>query len=197
MTSSRAPMDKPMSDVIERAYGSGVTVVDIVGLKPGYVAVSGVRAPPMVDGVKTDVFLLADHGWEAYANLIEARRDMVEKNPALIQKFIDASAIGCYHYLYGGDRKGAYALIRKDNPEMTDAKLDEEVAKLQELGMIDSGDARTKGIGALSAQRLARYTDEMIKAGVFKPGDVDLKTLATEQFVNKGVGLDLRAKLVK
>jgi NitT/TauT family transport system substrate-binding protein len=149
------------------------------------------------DGVKTDVFLLADHGWEAYANLIEARRDMVEKNPALIQKFIDASAIGWYNYLYGGDRKGAYALIKKDNPEMTDAKLDEEVAKLQELGMVDSGDARTKGIGALSAQRLARYTDEMIKAGVFKPGDVDLKTLATEQFVNKGVGLDLRAKLVK
>jgi NitT/TauT family transport system substrate-binding protein len=148
-------------------------------------------------GVKTDVFLLADHGWEAYANLIEARRDMVEKNPALIQKFIDASAIGWYNYLYGGDRKGAYALIKKDNPEMTDAKMDEEVAKLQELGMVDSGDARTKGIGAISAARMKRFVDEMVRVGVVKAGDVDLKTLMTEQFVNKGVGLDVRAKLVK
>ncbi|MEO6033116.1 MAG: ABC transporter substrate-binding protein [Burkholderiaceae bacterium] len=149
------------------------------------------------DGVKTDVYLLADHGWEAYANLIEARRDMIEKNPALIQKFIDASAIGWYNYLYGGDRKGAYALIKKDNPEMTDAKMDEEVAKLQELGMIDSGDARTKGIGALTTVRMKRFLDEMVKVGVVKAGDVDINTLMTEQFVNKGVGLDLRAKMVK
>ena len=149
------------------------------------------------DGVKTDVFLLADQGWEAYANLIEARRDMVEKNPEVIQKFLDASAIGWYQYLYGGDRKGAYALIKKDNPEMTDAKLDQEVAKLQELGMIDSGDARTKGIGAMSMERLKRFNDEMVKAGVFKAGDVDVNTLATDRFVNKGVGLDLRAKLAK
>ena len=149
------------------------------------------------DGVKTDVFLLADQGWEAYANLIEARRDMVEKNPELIQKFLDASAIGWYTYLYGGDRKAAYALIKKDNPEMTDDKLDQEVAKLQELGMIDSGDARTKGIGALSMERLKRFNDEMVKAGAFAANDVDVKTLATDRFVNKGVGVDLRAKLAK
>ncbi|HZY16679.1 MAG TPA: ABC transporter substrate-binding protein [Ramlibacter sp.] len=149
------------------------------------------------DGVKTDVFLLADQGWEAYANLIEATNEMVQKHPEVIQKFLDASAIGWYQYLYGGDRKAAYALIRKDNPEMTDAKLDEEVAKLQELGMVDSGDARAKGIGALSMQRLKRFNDDMVKAGVFKAGDVDVKTLATDRFVNKGVGLDLRAKLAK
>jgi NitT/TauT family transport system substrate-binding protein len=149
------------------------------------------------EGVKTDVFLLADHGWEAYANLIEVRRDMVEKNPELIQKFIDASAIGWYQYLYGGDRKAAYALIKKDNPEMTDEKLDQEVAKLQELQMIDSGDALAKGIGAMTTERMKRYTAEMVKAGVFTANDIDVKTLAIDKFVNKGVGLDLRAKLVK
>lgn len=149
------------------------------------------------DGVKTDVFLLADQGWEAYSNLIEARRDMIEKNPELIQKFIDASAIGWYQYLYGGDRNAAYALIKNDNPEMTDAKLDLEVAKLQELQMIDSGDALVKGIGAMSADRYKRYNDALVKAGVFAPGDVDLATLSTEKFVNKGVGLDLKARLKK
>jgi len=115
----------------------------------------------------------------------------------MIQKFLDASAIGWYTYLYGNDRKAAYALIKKDNPEMTDEKLDQEVAKLQELGMIDSGDARTKGIGAMSMTRLKRFNDEMVKAGVFAANEVDVKTLATDRFVNKGVGMDLRAKLAK
>ena len=88
-------------------------------------------------------------------------------------------------------------MIKKDNPEMTDAKLDEEVAKLLEVGMIDSGDALTKGIGAISRARLAQFNDSMVKAGVFKAGDVDVNTLVTEQFANKGVGLDLRKKFVK
>jgi NitT/TauT family transport system substrate-binding protein len=149
------------------------------------------------EGVKTDVFMLADQGWEAYAHLIEARTDMVEKNPALIQKFIDASTIGWYQYLYGGDRKAAYALMKKDNPDLQEDKLDIEVAELQKLGLVDSGDARTKGIGALSLDRIKRFSADMVKAGVFGPNDVDVSTLATDRFVNKGVGLDLRAKLVK
>jgi hypothetical protein len=37
----------------------------------------------------------------------------------------------------------------------------------------------------------------MIKAGVFAPDDIDVNTLATDRFVGKGVGLDVRAKLAK
>jgi NitT/TauT family transport system substrate-binding protein len=176
-------------------YSSAPFLADKAAVQQAYAT-----AEPLylaMEGVKTDVFLLSDLGWEGYANIIEARRDLVEKNPEMIQKFIDASAIGWYHYLYGGDRKAAYALIKKDNPEMTDLKLDAEVAKLQELGMIDSGDARTKGIGALSMERIKRFNAEMVKAGVFAAGDIDVNALATDKFVNKGVGLDLRAKLVK
>ena len=50
---------------------------------------------------KPSVFLLADHGFNSYSTLIETRRDLVEKNPDLVQRFVDASAIGWYHYLYG------------------------------------------------------------------------------------------------
>jgi hypothetical protein len=31
----------------------------------------------------------------------------------------------------------------------------------------------------------------MVKAGVFGANEVDVKTLATDRFVNKGVGVDL------
>jgi NitT/TauT family transport system substrate-binding protein len=35
----------------------------------------------------------------------------------------------------------------------------------------------------------------MVKAGLYKPGEVDLSKVATTQFVNKGIGLDVRKKL--
>lgn len=44
-----------MSTIIERVYGVGITPADVAGLKPGFVVVEGVRPPPEVDGMKTDV----------------------------------------------------------------------------------------------------------------------------------------------
>ncbi len=49
-------------------------------------------------GFKPNIFLLADQGYSTYATLIETRKDIVEKNPDLVQRFVDASAIGWYHY---------------------------------------------------------------------------------------------------
>jgi NitT/TauT family transport system substrate-binding protein len=49
----------------------------------------------------------------------------------------------------------------------------------------------------MSIDRVKRFTAEMVKAGVFAPNDIDVGALATDRFVNKGVGLDVRAKLVK
>src|SRR5271166_1049754 len=37
---------------------------------------------------KPNVFLLADYGYSTYSSLIEARRDTVEKNPSLVQRFV-------------------------------------------------------------------------------------------------------------
>src|SRR5471032_2149047 len=39
---------------------------------------------------KPDIFLLAHHGFNTYSTLIETRRDLVEKNPGLVQRFVDA-----------------------------------------------------------------------------------------------------------
>src|SRR5947199_3839250 len=69
-------------------------------------------------GFKPTVILLADYGFNTYSTLIETRRDFTEKNPDLVQRFVDASVIGWYNYLYG-DNKPANAMIKKLNPEMT------------------------------------------------------------------------------
>lgn len=141
-------------------------------------------------GFAPNVFLLADHGFSTYSTTIETRRDVVEKDANLVQRFVDASTLGWYTYLYGDNAKGN-ALIKRDNPEMTDEILTYAVTKLKEHGIVDSGDAQKHGIGAMSDARMKDFFDKMVKAGLFK-ADLDYTKAYTLQFVNKGVGLELK-----
>ncbi|HEY4142508.1 MAG TPA: ABC transporter substrate-binding protein [Pseudolabrys sp.] len=143
-------------------------------------------------GFKPKVFLLADHGFDTYSTLIETRRDLVEKKPDLVQRFVDASAIGWYNYIYGNSKSGN-DLIKKQNPEMTDALLAYSIARMKEYGIVDSGDSTTLGIGAMTDARMKSFYDKMVRAGVVKPG-LDIKRGYTLQFVNKRVGIELRPK---
>lgn len=143
-------------------------------------------------GFKPKLFLIADHGFNSYSTLIETRRDLVERRPDLVQRFVDASAIGWYRYLYGDPSPGN-ALIKKQNPEMTDALLAYSIAKMKDFGIVDSGDAVRLGIGAMTDARMQSFFDTMVRVGVVKPG-LDYKRAYTLQFVNKGVGADLRPK---
>jgi NitT/TauT family transport system substrate-binding protein len=145
-------------------------------------------------GARPKVFLLADQGWSTYSTTVETRTELIRAKPSLIQRFVDASVIGWYNFLYG-DRKPANALIRAANPEMTDALIDNEVRAFSNLGIIDSGDALTRGIGAIDMKRVAGFYEKMVKAGLYKAGEVDVTRAITDQFVNKGVGLDVRRSL--
>jgi NitT/TauT family transport system substrate-binding protein len=49
------------------------------------------------------------------------------------------------------------------------------------------------GIGAITDARMKDFYDQMVKAGVVKAG-LDYKKAYTLQFVDKGVGLELRPK---
>ena len=145
---------------------------------------------------KPVVHLLADHGFSTYSTVIEARAEMVAKQPALVQRFVDASIIGWVNYLYG-DRSAAHALMKRDNPEMSDAELEASVALMKQQGIVDSGAALTLGIGAMNPARIQDFYQQMVKAGLYHPGDVDLSRVATMQFVNKEVGIPLKATLLK
>jgi NitT/TauT family transport system substrate-binding protein len=143
-------------------------------------------------GFKPKVFLLADYGWDSYSTLIETRRDLVASKPDLVQRFVDASIIGWMNYLYG-DNAAANALIKRQNPEMTDELLAYSIAKMKEYGIVDSGDAVALGVGAMTDARMKSFYDKMVRAGVVKPSTA-LDKAYTLQFVNKKVGLDLRPK---
>jgi NitT/TauT family transport system substrate-binding protein len=141
---------------------------------------------------KPGVILLADYGFNTYSTLIETRTDVIEKKPDLVQRFVDASIVGWYHYLYG-DNAAGNEMIKKLNPEMTDDLLAYSVAKMKQYGIVDSGDSLKNGIGAMTDERVTSFFGKMVKAGVVKP-DIDYRKSYTLRFVNKGVGVELRPK---
>src|SRR5689334_15855489 len=141
-------------------------------------------------GFKPGVILLADNGFNTYSTLIETRLDVIDKKPDVVQRFVDASAIGWYTYIYG-DNSAGNAMIKKLNPEMTDDVLAYSVAKMKEYGIVDSGESLNNGIGAMSDERYTSFFNKMVKAGVVKP-DLDFRKSYTLRFVNKGVGVELR-----
>ncbi|HMD64876.1 MAG TPA: ABC transporter substrate-binding protein [Stellaceae bacterium] len=138
-------------------------------------------------GVKPVVLLLADAGYSSYGSLIQTSAKLAQENPALVQRFVDASIEGWYSYLYGDPGPGN-ALIKRDNPEMTDALLTYGIAKIKEYGIVDSGDAKTGGIGAMTEARWREFFDTMANAGVY-PKDLDFRRAFTLRFVNKEVGM--------
>jgi NitT/TauT family transport system substrate-binding protein len=143
-------------------------------------------------GFKPGVMLLADYGFNTYSTLIETRQDVIEKKPDLVQRFVDASIIGWYTYIYG-DNSAGNAMIKKLNPEMTDELLAYSVAKMKEYGIVDSGDSVKNGIGAMTDERVTSFFEKMVKAGVVK-ADLDYRKSYTLRFANKGVGVELRPK---
>jgi NitT/TauT family transport system substrate-binding protein len=141
---------------------------------------------------KPTIILLADNGFNTYSTLIETRKELAESKPDLVQRFVDASVIGWYNYIYG-DNTAGNALIKKMNPDMTDELLKYSVDTMKQYGIVDSGDTLKNGIGAMTDARMASFFDKMVKAGVVK-GDIDWKSAYTLRFVNKAVGLELRPK---
>ncbi|OUL99519.1 ABC transporter substrate-binding protein [Variovorax sp. JS1663] len=145
-------------------------------------------------GFKPVVLSLADAGWSTYGMVIETRQELVKTKPDLVRRFVEASNIGYYNYLYG-DRKAADALIRKINPDISDEYIEKSIPILRDH--IDVGDAATKGIGAISDARMKDFHDKTIATGLYKDGDFNYAEAYTTQFVNKGTGLELRKAAAK
>ncbi|MDP3855429.1 ABC transporter substrate-binding protein [Phenylobacterium sp.] len=131
-------------------------------------------------GIKPKVFLLADEGYPGYATMILVPDSLIAKNPAAVKAFVEATAQGWKDYLHG-DASAADALIRKDNPEMTQDILDQAREKLKSYGIVESGDALTGGIGVMTDARWAQFFEIASQQGVY-PKTLDYKRAYTLQF---------------
>jgi NitT/TauT family transport system substrate-binding protein len=135
-------------------------------------------------GFQPVILTMADSGYDPYNFTIETTNKMIDTKPEVVQRFVDASIKGWYSYLKNPEPGNV--LIKKDNPEMTDAQIAYSIAKLQEYQVIDQGDAKTMGIGAMTDARWEALFKELSKVKVFKP-DTDYRKAYTLKFANKGL----------
>jgi NitT/TauT family transport system substrate-binding protein len=131
--------------------------------------------------LKPKVFLLADNGYPSYAALVLASDKFIADNPKAVQAFVEASAAGWKSYL-AGDPKPGDAAIRKDNPEMAQAVLDQAREKIRSYALVEGGDAQTQGLGAMTDARWAEFFTMASGQGVY-PADLDYKRAYTLQFL--------------
>jgi len=162
-------------------FNNGPFLADKRAAQQGYVT----SEPYTIEkeaGLKPTVFLLADNGYPGYATMILAPNTLIASKPAAVKAFIEATAKGWQDYLYG-DPKPADALIKKDNPEMTQDVLDQARAKLKSYGIVDGGDAKTGGIGAMTDARWKTFFDMAASQKVY-PASMDYKQGYTLQFLS-------------
>jgi NitT/TauT family transport system substrate-binding protein len=130
-------------------------------------------------GVKANVLMFSDHGYPAYNTTISCMEETVTKRKAALAAFVRATMEGWKSYL--ANPAPAHALIRRDNPNMTEEQLAYSVGKLRDLGMVTGGDAQRLGIGIITEARLKASYDLLVSAGVIDAAKVDLaKTYSTE-----------------
>jgi NitT/TauT family transport system substrate-binding protein len=139
-------------------------------------------------GANPKVFLIADAGFENYQTTIEASRRLITEKRDLVQRFVNATIEGWSAYMKKQDIGAANALIMRDNPEMTQAKIDYAIESMNRNGIVLSGDAERLGIGAMTAERWKRFYDTMVAAGVY-PAGLAVENAYSLDFVNKRVGL--------
>lgn len=132
-------------------------------------------------GFAPKVFLLADEGYPSYATMVLAPNAFARDNARALRSFIAASAEGWRDYIQG-DGKAADALIRRDNPEMTQAILDQARGKLKANGIVDGGDAALYGLGTMTAERWKAFFDVTSEAGVYPP-NLDWRQAFTTQYL--------------
>jgi NitT/TauT family transport system substrate-binding protein len=158
-------------------------IVDPTAIQEGYLT----SEPYTVEQeahFKPQVFLLADNGYPGYANMVLVPQKWIDSNPKAVQAFVTATSRGWIDYLYGNPAP-ANALIKKDNPEMTDGLIAQAIVKMRNYGVALSGDAATAGLGAMSDARWRIFSETMEKEGLY-PKSLAYKNAYDLRFASPG-----------
>ncbi|MGA7802654.1 MAG: ABC transporter substrate-binding protein [Gammaproteobacteria bacterium] len=118
-------------------------------------------------GVKPVILLMADYGYPPYAEPIVTTRKMIEEHPDIVAKFVKASIEGWKSYM--ANPAPGNVLIKKDDPQMTDAQLAYGLKKMKDYQLVTGGDAAKDGIGVMTDARWKRIRDFMVQVGMIKP----------------------------
>jgi NitT/TauT family transport system substrate-binding protein len=129
---------------------------------------------------KVKFFLLADGGYPPYGSTIVTTEKLIAEKPDVVARFVKASLEGWRDYMK--NPAPGNALIKADNPKMTDGQIDFALVKMKEMKAIDRGDAATLGVGIITADRYKQIYDFMVAGGLLDP-KVDWHKAMDDRFV--------------
>jgi NitT/TauT family transport system substrate-binding protein len=116
------------------------------------------------------IFLLADYGYPGYANMVLVPQKWIDSNPRAVQAFYDATRDGWYDYL-NKNPAPANALIKRDNPDMTDAVIAQSIDKMKRYQLVSgSQDVTAFGTGAMTEIRWRNFYQTMQSEGLYPKG---------------------------
>ncbi len=164
------------SQIRTYTFNLGPFLADPEAIQQGYLG-SEPYLVRQAAGFDPVVLKLSDAGFAGYGNLVAVRRDTVEKRPDLIRRFVAASAEGWKSYLDGDPGPGD-ALIRRANPEMTEALLAYGREAMKRGRIVEDG----VPIGSMSDARWQQFFTQMRDAGLY-PADLDWRSGYTRQFL--------------
>ncbi|HEY2526452.1 MAG TPA: ABC transporter substrate-binding protein [Xanthobacteraceae bacterium] len=135
----------------------------------------------MQKGVPVHFFLFADYGYPPYGTTMVTTDKFVSEHPDVVRRFVKASMKGWKSYLEGDPSPGN-KLIQADNPKMSDAQIAFGIKRMNELHIVDGGDAKTMGIGVMTDARWKADYELMVSAGLV-PKDTDWHKAYTTTYV--------------
>lgn len=118
-------------------------------------------------GVKVKFFPFAAEGYPPYHGALVTTQKTIDERPQVVARFVQASLEGWKSFL--ADPSPAAALIKKDNPAMSDGELAFALQKFKDSQVVTGGDAARLGIGAMTDARWKRTRDFMVEYGLLKP----------------------------
>lgn len=133
-------------------------------------------------GFKPTALLLADHGWPPYATTVVCMEDTLRLRPKAVAAFLQATMEGWRSYLRD-DPGAANALIKRDNPQMSDEQIAYGIRMMKQMELVTGGDAARLGIGALTAERLKSTFDMMVAMKLIDPAKVDFRRTFNADFM--------------
>lgn len=116
-------------------------------------------------GVPVNFFLFAKEGYPPYGTTIVTTRRMLETKPDAMRRFVKASMEGWKSYM--ADPASGNALIKAQNPKMSDAQIAFGIQRMKDLKVL-SGDENVP-IGTMTEARWKASYDYLVSAGLLKP----------------------------
>lgn len=132
-------------------------------------------------GAKINTFLLSDYGWNPTSQPLVTRKDLLEKNPDVVRRFVQASMEGWYSFL--ADPSAARQMVKTLVPETTEAQMDFSIQAMRDNGIVHSGDALQHGIGTMNLAKWQNFYAQMSALGLYKKG-LDVSQMFSTAFIN-------------